>query len=374
MRHQLELAVTGAQLGVWSYNPRTGVPRYSTAPGKSSASRRASFPTPAPSASASIPRTATSGSSTATTASRRPGRQGISDRPARRRDPLGAQPRRRRPRRRWRGRGDPRHPRRHHRAQEVRGRAGDHAQPARARGRRRQARCLVVQPETGSAWFSDRARDLLGLGSNTLADARNSAPVSIPRTGTGSSRPSSSISPKSRGDRISRRPRRRHPLDLLAGRGLARRRWRGRSRQRHRLRHHRPQAGRGRSGKHAAPSRAGRGGAKTGVWSLDPKTGASRFSDRARDLVGLESNVVAQPRDYKKHVHPDDWDELFKPYADGFDKPFGIEYRIVRADGEIRWVYGLGAPAFDDETGEPEAIHGILLDVTDRKMSRRSSS
>ena len=25
MRHQLELAVTGAQLGVWSYNPRTGV-------------------------------------------------------------------------------------------------------------------------------------------------------------------------------------------------------------------------------------------------------------------------------------------------------------------------------------------------------------
>ena len=53
--------------------------------------------------------------------------------------------------------------------------------------------------------------------------------------------------------------------------------------------------------------------AKIGVWSLDPKTGASWFSDRARDLVGLESNVVAQPRDYKKHVHPDDWDELFRP-------------------------------------------------------------
>jgi PAS domain S-box-containing protein len=225
--------------------------------------------------------------------------------------------------------------------------------------------------ETGAAWFSDRARDLLGLGSNHLADARQFRAVVHPEDWDeiiapqfehfpveprgieyrvvgpdGKVRWIYSLGAVSRDDKnaveavngvIFDITDRKQAEDELES-----------------TRHHLELAVEG---------------ANLGVWSLNPATGASWFSDRARDLIGLDSNVVAEPRDYKKHVHPDDWDELFKPYADDLpDKPFGIEYRIVRPDGEIRWVYGLGAPAFDED-GDAEAIHGILLDVTDRKAS-----
>ena len=46
----------------------------------------------------------------------------------------------------------------------------------------------------------------------------------------------------------------------------------------------------------------------------------------------------------------------------------GIEYRIVRPDGETRWIYALGAAA-RDEDGNPQAVHGIHLDITDRKQA-----
>jgi PAS domain S-box-containing protein len=113
-------------------------------------------------------------------------------------------------------------------------------------------------------------------------------------------------------------------------------------------------------------------GAKLGVWTLDPRTGASWFSDRARDLIGLPGNRVATPQAYLEHVHPDDWEKLSTVWASGFpSESVGVEYRIIRPDGEVRWVYGLGA-ADRDESGEVDAIHGILIDITDRKQANEA--
>src|SRR5487761_2225720 len=47
---------------------------------------------------------------------------------------------------------------------------------------------------------------------------------------------------------------------------------------------------------------------------------------------------------------------------------FVAEYRIIHADGEIRWLIERGCPIYND-SGEVEAIEGFLQDITPRKLS-----
>ena len=110
-------------------------------------------------------------------------------------------------------------------------------------------------------------------------------------------------------------------------------------------------------------------GAQLGVWSFDPRTGSCWYSDRSRDLLGLDDNFMADARDLKKVVHPDDWEALAAPYYGRYpDEPLAMEFRVVRPDGSIRWVSALGAAA-RDEQGRFQAVHGTHLDVTERKRA-----
>jgi rsbT co-antagonist protein RsbR len=47
-------------------------------------------------------------------------------------------------------------------------------------------------------------------------------------------------------------------------------------------------------------------------------------------------------------------------------EPYSIEYRVVRPDGEIRWLSGRGLAMFD-ERGKPYRMAGTVVDATDRK-------
>jgi diguanylate cyclase (GGDEF)-like protein/PAS domain S-box-containing protein len=47
-------------------------------------------------------------------------------------------------------------------------------------------------------------------------------------------------------------------------------------------------------------------------------------------------------------------------------KRFDIEYRMLRADGEVRWVWERGTAVFDS-AGKALALEGIIQDVTDRR-------
>ncbi|HEY5723080.1 MAG TPA: PAS domain S-box protein [Allosphingosinicella sp.] len=109
-------------------------------------------------------------------------------------------------------------------------------------------------------------------------------------------------------------------------------------------------------------------GAKIGIWTYDPRTGSVWYSDRSHEIYGLERQPVVEARTLRSRVHPDDWEKLAVPYYQGFpDKPVAIEYRVVRPNGDIRWVYALGEAA-RDEKGEIHTVNGIHFDITDRKL------
>jgi len=66
-------------------------------------------------------------------------------------------------------------------------------------------------------------------------------------------------------------------------------------------------------------------------------------------------------------VHPDDLDRCVKYYLENFSNrtPFEMEYRLLRHDGEWRWINDRGVPAVD-ESGEFTGFIGSCLDVTER--------
>lgn len=112
-------------------------------------------------------------------------------------------------------------------------------------------------------------------------------------------------------------------------------------------------------------------GAQLGTWAFDPHSGSCWFSDRSKELIGLDSNFLPDARLLGNYIHPEDWPRLAAPYYGRYpDEPLGIEYRVVRPGSTetVRWVYALGAAA-RDEQGEPQSVHGIHIDITDRKRA-----
>jgi len=71
-------------------------------------------------------------------------------------------------------------------------------------------------------------------------------------------------------------------------------------------------------------------------------------------------------------VHPDDFDACLKIYLEAFSqrKPFEMEYRLKRHDGEYRWINDRGVPLFD-ENRKFFGYIGSCMDVTDKVEGAR---
>jgi len=69
-------------------------------------------------------------------------------------------------------------------------------------------------------------------------------------------------------------------------------------------------------------------------------------------------------------VHPDDLDSCFRTYVEAFEqeKPFSMDYRLRRHDGEYRWLQDEGTPRYNSG-GAFLGYIGHCLDITDRKQA-----
>ncbi len=110
-----------------------------------------------------------------------------------------------------------------------------------------------------------------------------------------------------------------------------------------------------------------------GVFRYDLRTGHQVFSQRLLAIWGLGAGEEPTPERIRGLVHPDDRDALaavtasLDPNGPG---RFALEHRIVRPDGELRWVQAQGQTEFEDEGGTRRARRcvGTMRDVTDRHL------
>jgi PAS domain S-box-containing protein len=71
-------------------------------------------------------------------------------------------------------------------------------------------------------------------------------------------------------------------------------------------------------------------------------------------------------------VHPDDLARYHEIYSAAFDarRPFAVEYRLRRHDGEFRWLLDNGVPR-QGPGGDFQGYIGSCIDITDRKRAEQ---
>ncbi len=110
---------------------------------------------------------------------------------------------------------------------------------------------------------------------------------------------------------------------------------------------------------------------RIGNWDFDVASNRVWWSDETHDIYGVPRGAPAGGFEgVLAHVFPEDreaYEAAQKLFFAGAG-PLDIEHRIVRADGELRWVRGLGEAVLDAQ-GRPVMLTGTVEDITERKLA-----
>jgi PAS domain S-box-containing protein len=107
-----------------------------------------------------------------------------------------------------------------------------------------------------------------------------------------------------------------------------------------------------------------------GVWEWNPRTETLHLTPEFEQLYGLAPGTLKTNQDWRRLVHPDDLAEVEakRDAAVAKHEPFEMEFRILHASGEIRWLSGKGGAIYDD-AGDPMRVFGVNIDITVRKLA-----
>lgn len=96
------------------------------------------------------------------------------------------------------------------------------------------------------------------------------------------------------------------------------------------------------------------------------------ISPMIKAITGYPASDFVQNsvRTFASLIHPDDLEMVEQTNMQGIraHRPFEIEYRIIRADASVAWIYEKGQGIYDDD-GEVRWLDGILFDITERKQA-----
>jgi PAS domain S-box-containing protein len=108
------------------------------------------------------------------------------------------------------------------------------------------------------------------------------------------------------------------------------------------------------------------------IWTMDLSSHVVTASAGAADIFGMSSDEPVAYEDWLDRVHPSDrqvvvraCESLVKGKA-----RYDIQYRVVRPDGEIRWV-NVQAIVVQGSHRRARHIYGVAADITEQKRAER---
>ncbi len=107
--------------------------------------------------------------------------------------------------------------------------------------------------------------------------------------------------------------------------------------------------------------------AHLGSYEFDGSTGKTSWSEEQYRILGLDPSVTASPELFTSMVHPDDATRVSQAWEEAVEGRFAFDilFRIIRADGEVRWVHGRGVHEVATD-GSIVKLSGTLMDDTER--------
>lgn len=113
--------------------------------------------------------------------------------------------------------------------------------------------------------------------------------------------------------------------------------------------------------------------AHLGHWILDQQTHALSCSDEFFRLFGHPPQSF-QPtlQDFYRQVHPDDRERIRQIFGNLSEKALTHDYRIIRTDGELRYMRGTVTPFYSGGK-DIQRVFGISMDITEQKLAERTA-
>jgi PAS domain S-box-containing protein len=113
------------------------------------------------------------------------------------------------------------------------------------------------------------------------------------------------------------------------------------------------------------------GAAGLGIWSRDPDSQHGEWNVQMFEITGrLPSLGVPTRHEWVEQIiHPDDRPRMRNANAElraTLDVPVEQEYRVLRPDGEVRWLVNR---ARHEQRDGKSMLFGITIDVTERKLT-----
>lgn len=107
-----------------------------------------------------------------------------------------------------------------------------------------------------------------------------------------------------------------------------------------------------------------------GSWEVDIPSGNIEWDEGPYRIFDVDrASFIPTVERVEAMMHPEDRDRnsLATVVASGQDR-FQLEFRIIRPSGEVRWCYGAGVIA-RDEDGTAVRVIGVTVDITERKRA-----
>jgi PAS domain S-box-containing protein len=123
------------------------------------------------------------------------------------------------------------------------------------------------------------------------------------------------------------------------------------------------------AGAQRAVLEAALGSVDAGVYSWNPDTGRAEWDERLRAMYGFGADEPATYSALLARVHPADRARVERALLDATapegSRRYSVEFRIVRTDGDIRWISSTGFAVF--ERGRLVRVVGTGRNVTERR-------
>lgn len=115
--------------------------------------------------------------------------------------------------------------------------------------------------------------------------------------------------------------------------------------------------------------------ADVGTWRVNLHTGLDTRDASLNRILGLEPRDSTQPvEDFFSRIHADDQEragEAWQSLVDGSAEFYDLEVRILRPDGEERWLRDRGA-GIRNAAGRLRYVTGAAADITERKRAEEA--
>ena len=108
-------------------------------------------------------------------------------------------------------------------------------------------------------------------------------------------------------------------------------------------------------------------GTRVGVWDLNLDTGAVWHSMSMEEIFGRSGDRFSQAYEvFIGYIHPEDRDFVHRTVTHAIEhgEEFHIHYRILRPEGDVRWVTTHGRVFFDSKR-HPERLVAATEDMTE---------